>query len=261
MKSLIIFMYHGLERGAQYSGEVYTLSKTVFKRHLEFIAEMELEVTKLEEEPVVSKDKGIIFTFDDGEETVYSEAFPLMREFNYRGEVYITTDWIDKKGYLTKSQIMELLRDGWNIGSHGKTHSFLRVLSDSGLKKELSYSKKLLEDLTGKSVLGLSLPGGRGDKRVYEFASKEGYKYILSSIPGINNLPLVDKEIVILKRFPIKVTTSLKEFKLIIGDNKIYLTSLYLYYLSKEVAKKIIGDSLYHNIIKLISSRIIRRSS
>ncbi len=38
--------------------------------------------------------KSVIVTFDDGHESDYTLALPLLRKFNFKATFFITTDWI-----------------------------------------------------------------------------------------------------------------------------------------------------------------------
>jgi peptidoglycan/xylan/chitin deacetylase (PgdA/CDA1 family) len=77
--------------------------------------------------------------------------------------------------HLSKHEIREISGLGHEIGSHGLTHSNLTYLNASDLKTELSDSKKILEDITGKKVTSLSFPFGSWNRRVWEHAQETGY--------------------------------------------------------------------------------------
>lgn len=110
--------------------------------------------------PVVS------FSFDDGDESIYRNAFHYMREKGIRGTAFITTAWINRPGYLADYQIIELFNNGWEIGSHTHTHGKLNDFDIKKLDYELSHSQEKLENLigdkTGKTIRirGFSYPFG-----------------------------------------------------------------------------------------------------
>jgi hypothetical protein len=60
--------------------------------------------------------------FDDARETVYSVAFPLMRERGLVGVLPIISGLVGTSGYMTIAQINELFRAGWDIINHTHTH-------------------------------------------------------------------------------------------------------------------------------------------
>ena len=246
MGERVVLMYHGIEFPAIYGSLVYTVKREEFINQLDLIKEIGLEVKLLDSE---IKDRDIVISFDDGEESVYRVAFPLMEERGFKGELYITTDWIGKEQYLRREMIKELKENGWSIGSHGKSHRFLRVLPEKEIEKELKDSKSFLEDIIGEEVKKLSLPGGRGDKRVIELAKTIGYEYILNSIPGINIEPLNKESI---KRVAIKRGLPSAYFLLIINFCRPFFYTLDLYYNLKEGLKRVLGDERYHSVIKFL---------
>lgn len=126
---------------------------------------------------------------------VYKYAYPLMEEYGLRGIIFVVVDFIGKKNlwdahfltpvyHMDKQQIVELSQRGWIIGSHGKTHRSFKLLDDAQIKYELEYSKKYLEDLTGKEVIHFSYPFGIYDKRAENFMKELGYKFAFSGISG-----------------------------------------------------------------------------
>lgn len=66
---------------------------------------------------------------------------------------------------------------GHEIASHGYRHDLCADLSDNELKKDLSESKKFLEDLTGTAVFGYRAPSFAINDRILEFVKECGYLY------------------------------------------------------------------------------------
>ncbi|MCK5126707.1 MAG: polysaccharide deacetylase family protein [candidate division Zixibacteria bacterium] len=134
-----------------------------------------------------SKDSAII-TFDDGYEDNYDVLLELCRRM-ITPVVFIPTDYIGKTNswdyssslfkarHLSSAQITKLAGAGVKFGSHGASHRALTKLTPEILSKELTNSKNILEDITGKSVNGLSYPFGRYNKVVTFTALETGYNY------------------------------------------------------------------------------------
>ncbi len=145
--------------------------------------------------PLKLRKNEFLITFDDALLGVYKYAYPLMEENGLRGVVFVVVDFIGKKNlwdahfltpvyHMDKGQIVELSQRGWIIGSHGKTHRSFKFLDYAQIKYELEYSKKYLEDLTGKEVMHFSYPFGIYDKRAETFMEELGYKFAFSGISG-----------------------------------------------------------------------------
>lgn len=121
------------------------------------------------------KYKTAAVTFDDGYENVYTEAFPILKKYNFKATVFIITS--PAEGHLTDDEIREMTASGLVMfGSHTETHRDLTTLSDSEIMTELSASKEKIEKLTGKKATSLAYPYGSGDERVVAAAKKCGYK-------------------------------------------------------------------------------------
>jgi uncharacterized protein YjdB len=60
--------------------------------------------------------------FDDGSESVYTEAFPALTERGIAGSFFVVTDSIGTEGYVTWEQLEEMQAAGWAIGNHTSNH-------------------------------------------------------------------------------------------------------------------------------------------
>lgn len=74
--------------------------------------------------------------------------------------------------FLSKSEVLELLDDGWSIGSHGVTHRPLAELGLEEIEAELKNSKTTLETQFGTIVRSVSYPNGSYDVRIIDCAQK-----------------------------------------------------------------------------------------
>lgn len=107
-------------------------------------------------------DRPVVITFDDGDITVYTTAFPIMKEFGFVGVNYIVADRLAVDGYMNTAQIKETIAAGWEVGSHSMTHTDLTT--SPNLDWEISQSKADLESALGVKVRTFAYPFGLGDK-------------------------------------------------------------------------------------------------
>lgn len=113
----------------------------------------------------------VTFVFDDGYDTDYLVARDI---FSSQGAVAcssITTEWINRPGYLSADQIIGLRDAGWEIMGHTATHPNLRSLTPSQVEDELSRSKAVLEGL-GVTVKNLVYPYNKSNETVRGIARK-----------------------------------------------------------------------------------------
>jgi peptidoglycan/xylan/chitin deacetylase (PgdA/CDA1 family) len=86
--------------------------------------------------------------------------------------------------HLSWGQIKELVKAGFEMGSHTITHRDLTRLAPRDLALELADSKKALEDETGVGVASISYPFGRYNPRVVDAAVEAGYSSGFTSSPN-----------------------------------------------------------------------------
>jgi peptidoglycan/xylan/chitin deacetylase (PgdA/CDA1 family) len=80
-------------------------------------------------------------------------------------------------GYMTGEQLRQLSNNGFEIGSHGMTHSLLiaNYMNEEKALNELQRSKQWLEAVTGKPVISYCFPAGRYNAKMIELAKQAGY--------------------------------------------------------------------------------------
>ena len=103
----------------------------------------------------------IIITFDDGDSTVYSDAFPIMQEFGFSGVNYIIYNYIGTPGYMNVDQIKEMAAAGWETGSHSLSHTDLTA--SNHLEWEVIDSRYFLQKLLGVPVETFAYPFGKAN--------------------------------------------------------------------------------------------------
>ena len=92
----------------------------------------------------VCADFRIILNFDDGYRGVYQNAFPMMRQRDLPGVLFVSTGFVNREKNLTRKQLVELKEAGWEIGSHTVHHYNLEELTPEYLQREIVESKQFL---------------------------------------------------------------------------------------------------------------------
>jgi peptidoglycan/xylan/chitin deacetylase (PgdA/CDA1 family) len=186
-------MYHELERRGRPLADDdpgyvrYVLAEEDFRQQLARLGADGVRGISVGEALGARDDEGrVCLTFDDGCESDFLFAAPLLKEFGFNATFYVVAGFIGRRGYLSVSQLRELSQAGFEIGSHSQTHAYLSNLDDARLGEEIKGSKGALEQLTGQSVKHFSCPGGRWSRRVAEVAREAGYESVATSSPGVN---------------------------------------------------------------------------
>ncbi len=103
----------------------------------------------------------LALTFDDGYEDFYKVAFPILKKYNMKSTFYIVNDFVGRKGFVTESEIKELIDSGLvEIGAHTLDHIYLKQAPKSVIEKQIIDSKKGLEDKFNIKVETFAYPYG-----------------------------------------------------------------------------------------------------
>ena len=85
--------------------------------------------------------KSFHLTFDDVYDTVYTEAFPVLKKLNIPFTLFVTQDLIDKDAYITESHLAALKKSPLCfVGAHGVQHLVFRNLSHKEVEKQCTVS-------------------------------------------------------------------------------------------------------------------------
>jgi peptidoglycan/xylan/chitin deacetylase (PgdA/CDA1 family) len=162
-----------LEIGCAYSGKnIVSLGSKQFKRLKRF--------------EWVSEDGQNIYDYFQDQSPEAKDD--LIKEWKERYELDRLLKKIDKECYgLMNTDELKVLSSSplVEIGSHAHHHHYLTSLNDESLRFELSNSKRMLEQITGKKINSIAFPNGRYDERVLKFCREEGYNKLVSV--GLNS--------------------------------------------------------------------------
>ena len=64
----------------------------------------------------------VVFMFDDGWSSVYSEAYPLLKQYGYKGSVAVIPGMVREREYMSYEQLAQLYMEGWDILNHSYSH-------------------------------------------------------------------------------------------------------------------------------------------
>jgi len=135
--------------------------------------------------------KPILLTFDDGGETVYTDAFPIMQKYGFTGTVYTVYNFVEAGLFMDRDQIRELHSAGWEIGSHSVSHLDLTTRPGKQMD-EIVNSRWRLQSYLDVPIRSFAYPFGAYDKDSLYFVHYAGYIAAMGlgdeSVQGRENL-------------------------------------------------------------------------
>ncbi len=129
----------------------------------------------------------VVITFDDGYADNYYTALPIMAKYGMRATVFVVTDFLDERPYLTWDEVKALRAAGTEIGSHTLHHRALPDLPAGERVRDLMMSKEGLEWRLDAPVRFLAYPFGRYDADTIAAVKTAGYRAAVSTRLGLNN--------------------------------------------------------------------------
>lgn len=157
----------------------------------------------------------VSFTFDDGYLDTYTTAAPILDKYAYTGTAYVTTGYIGTDNHMSIDNIQDLQGMGWEIGTHGVTHTDFDTLSYEEVIKEIRDSKVALTD-EGITVTSVSPPYGANPKYSMQMLpdlQQLGYMSLRTASNTLvyNNIPVSDRYKI--AGFVVKSDTTVDEVK------------------------------------------------
>lgn len=256
-KGVPVLMYHALEdeahpAGAKDAGEQrYVLPVSQFREQMGFLHREGYRTFLLEELQELAEwpDKAVVLTFDDGHESNFILALPILQEYGFKSEFFITTGWIGTPYFMNEEQIRGLQRAGMGIGSHGVTHDFLDDMTVHECECEFRESMDTLRNITGEKVVSFSVPGGRIRSNVAELAERLGYSAVCTSQPGTMVKSSSPHSI---PRFALLRDMEIQIFKSIVQLDEVYLSRLNRRNSILSIAKKMLGNRGYEKARRIL---------
>jgi peptidoglycan/xylan/chitin deacetylase (PgdA/CDA1 family) len=145
------------------------------------------------QEGIALPPRPILITFDDGVQSVYDSALPVMQKYGFTGVVYIVNNYMNSQDqlYMRPEQVKQLAAAGWEIGSHSLNHIDL-TLAPERQRNEIVESRERLEAELGVPVLSFAYPFGALDGPAVDYVHYAGYITAMGLGPtvdqGIGNL-------------------------------------------------------------------------
>lgn len=182
MLSLPILTFHSLDDQAVAT----SFSPAVFRRAMGRLHENGYRTLSLTDAVMTLRhnrpvpDRSFVITFDDGYQSAYQQAFPVLREYDMCATVFLTVGEtattestsqlpaLSGRPMLSWAEIREMSNYEFAFGAHTLTHPDLTRLPGEKLEAEICRSKTIIEEQLGSSVTCFAYPYGRYDWRSRE---------------------------------------------------------------------------------------------
>lgn len=120
--------------------------------------------------------KPVVITFDDGYSSVFTEAAPVLQQYDWPGVINVTTWSIDAPYAMTRGQMMKLASQGWEVGCHSTSHRDMTTLSESDLEDEIVMARHRIEFKLKTEIETYCYPGGAFNDTVIAALKEAGYR-------------------------------------------------------------------------------------
>lgn len=127
---------------------------------------------------------GLHATFDDGNRSDLEIAAPVLAKHGVSGSFFPCTGRLTMSGYLSEEDIRRLFEMGFEIGSHGIDHVRWTHLDDGALHREITVSKRVLEEILATEIRTVAIPFGSYNRRVLAALKVAGYTKVYTCDPG-----------------------------------------------------------------------------
>ncbi len=145
-------------------------------------------------------EKKILITIDDGFKSFYNEAWPYLKKNKIPFILFVSTEPVGKKGYMSWDEIREVEKSEIGfIGHHSHTHKYLIDMSNDEFKKDIETASRIFKKKLGYVPEIFSYPFGEYSLYMKNYISKN-FKVAFGQHSGVID---INKDKFELPRFPI----------------------------------------------------------
>jgi peptidoglycan/xylan/chitin deacetylase (PgdA/CDA1 family) len=195
-----VLMYHEVQ-GRHDVGSPYSIPVRQFEAHLDLLKRTGFETVSCRQllnatlwgRPL--SQRAVLITFDDGYSSFMERAVPALVNrgmtatfFLVAGEIGGKNRWDVAKGYPQRSlmsheTIKQLIREGFEIGSHGLTHRDLSTCRDRELEVEILNASQIIQSAFGISPPSFAYPYGSYSQACVPFLQAAGHRLAFGVSP------------------------------------------------------------------------------
>jgi peptidoglycan/xylan/chitin deacetylase (PgdA/CDA1 family) len=129
--------------------------------------------------------KPIVLTFDNGYESQYTNALPVLRGLGWVADENIQLSGLPpSQGGLGQAEIRALVAAGWELDTQGFSHADLIKLGAERLHYEVAVARSVLQRRYHVPVNWFCYPSGHYDATVLASVRAAGYRGSTTVVPG-----------------------------------------------------------------------------
>lgn len=189
-----VLMYHAIcgREGKENWPDSLILNPALFEQHMKYLKEQGYQIVALEElakrlEEGADVEKCVALTFDDGYLDNYTIAIPIMKKYDAKGTFFVINQDINKPNKMGDKEILGLLAEGMELGSHTTSHAPLAKIDPKFLAWELSTSRFYLKKNYNRYIVrSLAYPNGGYNDNVIAKAQEYGFYRAVTGHIGLN---------------------------------------------------------------------------
>ena len=129
--------------------------------------------------------KPIIVSFDNGYQSQYTQALPVLKRLGWVAEENIQLSGLPpSQGGLLQRQIRGLVAAGWELDTQGFSHADLITLDPAALHYQVAVSRQTIQRRFHVPVNWFCYPSGHYDATVIAAVKAAGYAGSTTVVPG-----------------------------------------------------------------------------
>ena len=199
---VISLMYHRFEENKYPSTNIKIND---FKKHLNIIEESQIRFINpknFEDELKSNKnERKVLLTIDDGFESFYKNAWPILSKRKIPFILFISTREVGAYNYMNWNQIREISKNNFvEIGNHSHSHEYLVDEEINFIKSDIEKSINIFKKELGKNSVFFSYPFGEYSLEFKKLIQSLGFKYAFGQHSGVMD---ETKDFYEFPRFPI----------------------------------------------------------
>lgn len=182
-----VLMYHRIVEPEVLDEEIepgmYVTPKA-FQMQMEYISKnynvisLSTLIENLEAKSILKKNT-LVLTFDDGWVDNFTNAFEVLRKFDLPATIFLATDFIGQKDYLSWDMIYEMKNSKIDFGFHTASHLTLANRDRLEILQELEKNKQTFESQGLSWSKAFCYPKGFYDRNSQEVLKAFGFDYAL----------------------------------------------------------------------------------